>query len=64
MPVRMRDNCMLSVQSNAGGGGMKRRGAGGSLLDVQALAGHSSLNTTQRYIEVNLDAKRRVVEVV
>ena len=55
---------MLSVQSNAGGGGMKRRGAGGSLLDVQALAGHSSLNTTQRYIEVNLDAKRRVVEVV
>ena len=37
---------------------------GGSLRDVQALAGHSSLNTTQRYIEVNLDAKRRVVEVV
>jgi integrase/recombinase XerD len=36
---------------------------GGSLRDVQALAGHSSLNTTQRYIEVNLDAKRRVVEV-
>lgn len=36
---------------------------GGSLRDVQALAGHSSLNTTQRYIEVNLDAKRRVVEM-
>ena len=36
---------------------------GGSLRDVQALAGHSSLNTTQRYIEINLDAKRRVVEV-
>jgi site-specific recombinase XerD len=31
---------------------------------VQALAGHSSLTTTQRYIEVNEDAKRRVVEVV
>jgi integrase len=37
---------------------------GGSLRDVQALAGHSSLTTTQRYIEVNADAKRRVVEVV
>jgi integrase len=36
---------------------------GGSLRDVQALAGHSSLTTTQRYIEVNADAKRRVVEV-
>lgn len=34
---------------------------GGSLRDVQSLAGHSSLNTTQRYIEVNSDAKRRVV---
>lgn len=37
---------------------------GGSLRDVQALAGHSSLTTTQRYIEVNAEAKRRVVEVV
>ena len=37
---------------------------GGSLRDVQALAGHSSLNTTQRYIEVNLEAKRRVVEMI
>ena len=37
---------------------------GGSLRDVQALAGHSSLTTTQRYIEVNIEAKRRVVEVV
>ena len=36
---------------------------GGSIRDVQALAGHSSLNTTQRYIEVNLDAKHRVVEM-
>jgi integrase len=37
---------------------------GGSLRDVQALAGHSSLTTTQRYIDVNAEAKRRVVEVV
>ncbi len=37
---------------------------GGSLRDVQALAGHSSLTTTQRYIEVNGEAKRRVVEVI
>lgn len=37
---------------------------GGSLRDVQALAGHSSLTTTQRYIEVNAEAKRRVVEAI
>ena len=36
---------------------------GGSLRDVQSLAGHSSLTTTQRYIEVNGDTKRRVVEM-
>jgi integrase/recombinase XerD len=36
---------------------------GGSLRDVQLLAGHSALGTTQRYIEVSEDAKRRVVEV-
>ena len=36
---------------------------GGSLRDVQALAGHSSLNTTQRYIDTNPEAKRRVVEL-
>ena len=37
---------------------------GGSLRDVQSLAGHSSLTTTQRYIEVNAEAKRKVVELV
>jgi integrase/recombinase XerD len=35
---------------------------GGSLRDVQQMAGHSSLNTTQRYIEGNLNAKRAVVD--
>ena len=34
---------------------------GGSLRDVQALARHSSLQMTQRYIEVSEDAMRRVV---
>jgi integrase/recombinase XerD len=37
---------------------------GGSLRDVQLLAGHSALTTTQRYIEGSEDAKRRVVEMV
>ncbi|MBF0308580.1 MAG: site-specific integrase [Magnetococcales bacterium] len=37
---------------------------GGSLRDVQSLAGHSSLANTQRYIEVNLLAKRQVVDLV
>jgi len=36
---------------------------GGSLRDVQMLAGHSSLQTTQRYIEGDSDAKRRIVEL-
>ena len=35
---------------------------GGSLRDVQILAGHSALSTTQRYIEVDAGAMRRVVE--
>jgi integrase/recombinase XerD len=34
---------------------------GGSLRDVQALARHSSLQMTQRYIEVSEDAMRKVV---
>jgi integrase/recombinase XerD len=37
---------------------------GGSLRDVQLLAGHSALSTTQRYIEGSEEAKRRVVEMV
>lgn len=37
---------------------------GGSLRDVQALAGHSSLNTTQRYIEFDSQAQSRVVEII
>ena len=37
---------------------------GGSLRDVQYLAGHSSLQTTQRYIEGDSRARERVVELV
>jgi integrase/recombinase XerD len=37
---------------------------GGSLRDVQLLAGHSALGTTQRYIEASEEAKRRVVEML
>ena len=38
--------------------------AGGSLRDVQQLAGHTSLATTQRYIEGSNDAKRKVVQMI
>lgn len=38
--------------------------AGGSLRDVQQLAGHASLATTQLYIEGSSEAKRRVVELI
>jgi integrase len=37
--------------------------AGGSIRDVQELAGHSSLATTQRYIQGDTAAKRRVVDL-
>jgi integrase/recombinase XerD len=36
---------------------------GGSLRDVQVLAGHTNLRTTQRYIEANPEAQVRVVEL-
>jgi|SRR5450631_3697226 integrase len=37
---------------------------GGSLRDVQALAGHSTLAATQRYIATDANAQRRVVDLV
>lgn len=37
---------------------------GGSIRDVQILAGHSSLTVTQRYIESNLDAQKKLVNLV
>ena len=57
----MRSYCVFLVSLSADGSGMIMRGAGDSLRDVGVSS--SSLNTTQCYIETNLDAKRRVVEV-
>jgi integrase/recombinase XerD len=37
---------------------------GGSLRDVQELAGHRDLATTQRYIEGDRDAQRRLVAML
>jgi integrase/recombinase XerD len=36
---------------------------GGSLRDVQVLAGHTNLRTTQRYIEPDAEAQRKVVQL-
>ena len=38
--------------------------AGGSLRDVQELAGHTSLATTQRYIQGDSAAKRKVIGLI
>ena len=37
---------------------------GGSLRDVQQLAGHANLGTTARYIESDTDAQRKVVALI
>jgi integrase len=37
---------------------------GGLPRDVQLLAGHTSLSTTQRYIEAHADAQRRIGDLV
>jgi integrase/recombinase XerD len=38
--------------------------AGGSLRDVQPLAGHRSIQTTQRYIDGDSDAQRKLVSLI
>jgi integrase/recombinase XerD len=38
--------------------------AGGSLRDVQILAGHRSIQTTQQYIDGDTDAQRRLVALI
>jgi integrase/recombinase XerD len=37
---------------------------GGSLGDVEMLAGHTALSTTQHYIEADAEAQKRVVDLV
>ena len=38
--------------------------AGGSLRDVQLLAGHRAIQTTQRYIDGDTDAQRKLVSLI
>ncbi len=38
--------------------------AGGSFRDVQLLAGHRSIQTTQRYIDGDTDAQRKLVSLI
>jgi integrase/recombinase XerD len=38
--------------------------AGGPLSDVQQLAGHTSFQMTQSYIEGESEAKRKVVQLI
>jgi integrase len=37
---------------------------GGSVRDVQLMAGHRNLNTTQRYIEADAGCQRRVIDLI
>jgi len=37
---------------------------GGSMRNVQSLAGHSNLQTTQRYIEVDTQSQRKVIDII
>ena len=37
---------------------------GGSLRDIQMMVGHSSLQTTQRYIDWDSESQRKVVDLL
>lgn len=37
---------------------------GGSLRDIQIMAGHRNLQTTQRYIDYDTDSQRKVVDLI
>ncbi|KTE36437.1 hypothetical protein ATE62_14680 [Sphingopyxis sp. HIX] len=38
--------------------------AGGSLRDIQELAGHRALTTTERYIEGDREAQRKLIQML
>jgi integrase/recombinase XerD len=65
-----RDLGMVGCSSHSGRRSFLTRAArkigevGGSLRDVQQLAGHASLGTTARYIESDTDAQRKVVALI
>src|ERR1700675_96210 len=58
---------MVGCSSHSGRRSFITRGArrisevGGSLRDIQQLAGHASLSTTARYIEADHEAQRKIV---
>ena len=37
---------------------------GGSLRDIQMMVGHSSLQTTQRYIEADSETQRKIIDLI
>ena len=65
-----RDLGLLGCSSHSGrrtfitNAARKISSVGGSLRDVQMLAGHSSLSVTQRYIEADSEAQKSVVNLL
>jgi hypothetical protein len=53
-------SCVFELTNRVGHGTV----CGGSLRDVQELAGHTSLAMTQRYIEGDTEAKRKLVALL
>ena len=45
-------------------GAKKISSVGGSLRDIQYLAGHTSLATTQKYIEGDTEAQRKLIDLI
>ena len=70
MPVIHSDLGMVGCSSHSGRRSFITRAArkisevGGSLRDVQRLAGHASLGTTARYIEADAEVQRKVVALI
>ena len=65
-----RDRLEASTGGCADGTGAAGRGCGscdrvgGSIRDVQALARHASMATTQLYIEMDSKAQRKLVDLI